>query len=58
MPSAVEEGLRFDPPTQAPNPLAALADVEVGGKQIRRGDVVSVIIGAVNRDPAAFPQRQ
>lgn len=53
--SAVEEGLRFDPPTQAPNPLAALADVEVGGKQIRRGDVVSVIIGAVNRDPAAFP---
>ncbi len=52
--SAVEEGLRYDPPTQAPNPLAATADVEVGGTVIQKGQVVSVIIGAANRDPDAF----
>lgn len=53
--TAVEEGLRFDPPTQAPNPLAATVDVEIGGRTIRQGQVVSVIIGAANRDPDAFP---
>lgn len=53
--SALEEGLRFDPPSQAPNPLAALMDVEIGGKTIRRGDVVSVILAAANRDPEEFP---
>lgn len=53
--SALEEGLRFDPPSQAPNPLAALTDVEIGGKTIRRGDVVSVILAAANRDPEEFP---
>ena len=53
--STLEEGLRFDPPTQAPNPLAATEDVNVGGKTIRKGQVISVIIGAANRDPAAFP---
>ncbi|MBN8248525.1 MAG: cytochrome P450, partial [Verrucomicrobia bacterium] len=54
-PSAVEEGLRYDPPTQAPNPVAAVADVEIGGKTIRRGQVVSVILAAANRDPEVFP---
>lgn len=53
---AVEEGLRYDPPTQAPNPLAATSDVGVGGKIIRKGQPVTVLIGAVNRDPAAFPE--
>jgi len=47
---AVEEGLRYDPPTQAPNPLAATSDVDVGGKIIRKGQPVTVLIGAVNRD--------
>lgn len=54
--SAIEEGLRFDPPSQAPNPLAALVDVAIGGKTIRRGDVVSVILAAANRDPEEFPK--
>jgi len=54
IPSALEEGLRYDAPTQAPNPLAAVADVEIGGKTIRKGQVVSVILGAANRDPEAF----
>lgn len=54
--SAIEEGLRFDPPSQAPNPLAATTDVDIGGTTIRKGDVVSIIIAAANRDPAEFPE--
>jgi len=53
--STLEEGLRYDPPTQAPNPLAAREDIEIGGKIIRKGDAVTVIIGSTNRDPEAFP---
>jgi pimeloyl-[acyl-carrier protein] synthase len=52
--SAVEEMLRYDSPTQAPSPQIATADVEMGGVRIRRGDAVSVLIGAANRDPARF----
>ncbi|MGO9603393.1 MAG: cytochrome P450 [Candidatus Binataceae bacterium] len=53
--SAVEETLRYDPPTQAPSPQAALEDVEIGGSTIRKGEAVSVLFGATNRDPARFP---
>jgi len=52
---AVEEMLRYDPPTQAPSPQVAMEDVEIGGKLIRKGQMVSVLIGAANRDPARFP---
>ena len=55
LPATLEEGLRFDPPTQAPNPVVATADVALADKSIRKGQVVSVIIAAANRDPAAFP---
>jgi pimeloyl-[acyl-carrier protein] synthase len=54
--SAIEEALRFDSPTQAPNPQVAIEDVELGGRRISRGDVVTVLIGAANRDPAKFPE--
>ena len=56
LPSAIEEGLRYNSPTQATNPLVALEDVVVGKKTIRRGDVITVILAAANRDPEAFPQ--
>jgi cytochrome P450 len=52
--SAVEEMLRYDSPTQAPSPQIAIADVEIGGTRIRKGDAVSVLIGAANRDPTRF----
>ena len=55
LPSAIEEGLRYNSPTQAPNPLVALDDVVVGQKTIRKGDTVTVILAAANRDPEAFP---
>jgi len=53
--SAVEEALRYDSPTQAPNPQVATEDLEIGGRKISRGEVVTVLIGAANRDPAKFP---
>jgi pimeloyl-[acyl-carrier protein] synthase len=52
--SCVEEVLRFDPPTQAPSPQLALEDVDIGGRRIRKGEAVSVLFGAANRDPARF----
>jgi len=53
---AVEEMLRYDPPTQAPSPQVAIEDVEIGGKTIRKGQMVSVLIGAANRDPDRFTE--
>lgn len=48
--NAVEEILRFDAPIQATSRFAA-TDVTLGGKLIRRGDEVFVMIGSANRDP-------
>jgi pimeloyl-[acyl-carrier protein] synthase len=53
--SAVEEMLRYESPTQAPSPQAALEDLQLGGKTIRKDDLVTVLYGAANRDPARFP---
>ncbi len=53
--SAVEEMLRYEAPTQAPSPQAALEDLQIGGKTIQKGDIVTVLFGAANRDPARFP---
>jgi pimeloyl-[acyl-carrier protein] synthase len=53
--SAAEEMLRYESPTQAPSPQAAMEDVELGGKTIRKGEIVTVLFGAANRDPARFP---
>jgi pimeloyl-[acyl-carrier protein] synthase len=55
LPAAVEEGLRFNSPTQAPNPVAAIEDISLRGKTIRKGDALTVILASANRDPDAFP---
>lgn len=52
--SAVEEFLRYDSPVQATDRVA-LTDCEIGGRRIRAGQVVSLLLGAGNRDPAQFP---
>lgn len=49
--NAVEELLRYDSPIQATD-RTALADFEVGGKTIKAGDIILVLFGAANRDPA------
>jgi pimeloyl-[acyl-carrier protein] synthase len=54
MPSAVEELLRYESPSQHTARLAR-ADVELGGRQIRKRQAVIAVMGAANRDPERFP---
>jgi cytochrome P450 len=53
--SAVEEFLRFQSPNQLGNRAAARAAV-VGGVAMGEGTLVTLGIGAANRDPAQFPE--
>jgi cytochrome P450 len=55
METAVDEFLRLHAPIQATSRYA-YADVEVGGRLIRRGDSLTLLLGSANRDPAAFPE--
>ncbi|HVM95337.1 MAG TPA: cytochrome P450 [Candidatus Acidoferrales bacterium] len=53
--SAVEEFLRYDSPVQLTDRVA-LEDCEIGGKRIRKGVMVAVLLGAANRDPERFAE--
>lgn len=50
---AAEEFLRYDAPTQR-GIRTAREDFEIGGKTIRKGQILHIMIGAANRDPAQF----
>jgi cytochrome P450 len=52
--SAIEEFLRYETPVQVTGRVAH-EDVEVGGKIIRTGQPVGLLLGAANRDPDQFP---
>lgn len=54
IPSAVEELLRFESPSQHTGRIAP-QDVEMGGKKIRARDAVIAVMAAANRDPEHFP---
>jgi pimeloyl-[acyl-carrier protein] synthase len=54
IPSAVEELLRYESPSQHTGRIAR-EDVQIGGKQINKGQAVMAIMAAANRDPARFP---
>ena len=54
IPSAVEEMLRYEPPSQHTARLAP-ADCELGGKKIRKRQGAIAIMAAGNRDPDRFP---
>jgi cytochrome P450 len=54
IPDAIEEMLRYDSPVQALVRVAT-EDVELGAKRVAKGDVLLVMLGAANRDPARFP---
>jgi cytochrome P450 len=54
MPRAVEELIRYDGPVERTLNRWATEDVELGGKTIRRGDSVVVILGAADHDPERF----
>lgn len=51
----VEEMLRFDPPLHMFTRYA-LEDVEVAGERFQKGDVIGLLLGSANRDPARFAQ--
>lgn len=53
LPNAVRELLRWDSPVQYTGRRAA-GDLVLCGRQVRRGDLVVPLIGAANRDPAAY----
>ncbi len=55
MPSAIEELLRYESPSQHTARLAP-EDVEMGGKGIRKRQAVIAVMGAANRDPERFPE--
>jgi hypothetical protein len=58
MPAAVEEILRYDAPVQIALRVA-LRDCQLDGREFHRSEAVMLLLGAANRDPAAFadPER-
>lgn len=54
IPSAVEEMLRYESPSQHTGRLAP-RDVELGDKKIRKAQAVMAVMAAANRDPERFP---
>ena len=52
-PQAVEEFLRYDSPFQSA-PRSVTQDCELNGQHLKKGDLVYVMLGAANRDPAQF----
>ena len=50
---AVDELLRYDSPVQLDGRVVR-EDLEMGGKRLRAGQKAIALIGAANRDPAAF----
>jgi cytochrome P450 len=54
IPSAIEEMLRYEPPSQHTARLAPY-DIELGGKKIRKHQAVIAVMAAGNRDPERFP---
>lgn len=55
MPSAIEELLRYESPSQHTARLAR-HDVELGGQMIKKRDAVIAVMGAANRDPERFEE--
>lgn len=51
--NAIEEMLRFDPPVQFTGRVTT-EEVEIGGVRIPQGRMVTVSLGAANRDPLRF----
>lgn len=54
IPNAVDELVRYDSSVQM-TIRHALADIDISGASIKRGNPVMVLIGAANRDPKVYP---
>jgi len=55
MPNAVEELLRYDPPLQRTFRVAT-EDMQIGDASIKKGQIVSMMLAAANRDQAVWPK--
>ncbi len=53
IPAAIEELLRYDSPVQIVGRIAG-KDVEIGSKQIKTGDTLTICLGSANRDSEVF----
>ena len=53
--NAIEESLRYEAPFQQGWRVSS-KDIELGGRPIRRGQMVRFMIGAANRDPDRFEE--
>lgn len=51
---AIEEILRYNGPAEVSNIRFATEDIEVGGKQIKQGEMVFIALSSANRDPQQF----
>jgi len=54
VPAAIEELLRYDSPVQLTSRIVK-ADCTLSGHRLRKGQQLVLLLGAANRDPAAFP---
>ncbi len=55
VPAAVRDLLRYDSPVQYTG-RRVIADMDLCGQRVRRGDLVIALIGAANRDPARYSE--
>jgi cytochrome P450 len=53
--SAVEELLRYDAPIQLSGRIP-IENVEMFGRGMRKGQMIGIVLGAANRDPAVFAE--
>lgn len=53
-PDAVEEILRYDSPVERALTRWVVEDVEIGGRLLRRGELVIPVVASANRDGAQF----
>ncbi len=53
VPAAVEELLRYDSPVQLDMRIAR-AGLEIGGRKVRQGSMIALLIGSANHDPDRF----
>src|SRR5215216_1953173 len=58
IPSAIEEFLRYDSPVERTLTRFVPQDIEFAGQQLKRGDLVIVILGSANRDEEQFPSSE
>jgi cytochrome P450 family 109 len=54
LPEAIEEVVRFDPPSSPYFGRQVTADLEFAGQQMEKGETALVFVGAANRDPKVF----